>query len=82
MSKSYTQYPSSVQVEAVRLVESALEVAAWQDVFSDEALLCAADYLERQVAKCRTDSANEVLKAIAKHYRREMRDQQEDYHNS
>lgn len=68
------KYPESTQVEAVKLVEAALSVAAWQDIFSRESLECAADYLERQVAGCRIDSANAVLEAIARHYRNEAQD--------
>jgi len=69
-----TEYPKSTQVEAVKLVDAALSVAAWQDIFSSDALECAANYLDRQVASCRTDSANGALEAIAKHYREESRD--------
>ena len=67
-------YPEPKQVEAVKLVEAALSVAAWQDIFSHDALKCAADYLDRQVASCRTESANGVLEAIANHYRNEAGD--------
>lgn len=71
MDRKIMKYPESTQVEAVKLVEAALSVAAWQDIFHPDALTCAADYLERQVAGCRTESANAVLEAIAKHYRNE-----------
>lgn len=63
------KYPNHAQVQAVRLVEAALSVEALPDVFSDEAVECAADYLELQVADCDTSSTAAVLKAIIKYYR-------------
>lgn len=66
-----TEYPTPIQVEMVELVDAALIVAAWQDSHTKEALISAAEYLDRQVASCRTESANLVLKSIAEHYKRE-----------
>lgn len=63
------EYPNSQQAEAVKLVNAALSVAALQELYHPDSLKCAADYLERQVGDFRTKSSNDVLLAIAKHYR-------------
>lgn len=74
MDRKIMKYPDSRQVEAVRLVDAALNVAALPELFSNEALECAADYLERQVAGFRTDSENAIIEAIVKHYRNEAQE--------
>lgn len=71
--ENQTKYPNHTQVQAVRLVEAALDVAALPELFSAEAVECAASYLEQQVASGRAtdhgDGADVILEAIAKHFR-------------
>jgi len=75
MSKA--EYPEEKQVETVKLVEAGLSVAVWPNIYSLEALECAADELERQVAEYPAEPANSVLVFVAAHYRSEAKDRRE-----
>ena len=62
-------YPNKVQEDAVKLVQSALSVAALPEIYDLASLEVAAQYLERQVSPCRSAEANTVLTAIIAIYR-------------
>jgi hypothetical protein len=62
-------YPDKIQADAVKLVDAALSVAALPEVYDEESLKLASEYLERQISGCRTLEANKVLGAIVDHYK-------------
>ena len=62
-------YPDRIQIDAVKLVEAALNVAALPEVWDEASLKLASEYLERQIHECRTLEANKVLSAIVDHYK-------------
>ena len=66
------RYPNREQVQAATIVTSALRVAGLSEIFTREALECAAREIERNHKAFGRTPAGEVLKQIAAHIRREI----------